>query len=339
MCEQKHLLERYLKVKFDNRPGLSIAHLDKLRDGWESDNYILCVDDDSSRTRTSWVWRIYSGTGSQAKAAREFNAMQKLHVAGYPVPEVILLETEDSPVERPFILMEYIPGDMMWHMLDVVSETQQEQLIDQFSRLFVRLHVLNWRNFDDRLPDDEPFFFIDRWLDEARGTLQRFPQLDLSGFLEWVSIRRELFACPHPSPVHRDFHPGNILVKADNSASVIDWTQFEVTDFRFDLAWTLVLAHGHGFPGMRDQILAGYQRHAAGQPVAQIELFETVACAQRLFSIAVSLTQGAQRMGMNAQAAESMRATMDAHQRVYRLFMERTGLQIEAFDSLFGIAQ
>ena len=41
-------------------------------------------------------------------------------------------------------------------------------------------------------------------------------------------------------------------------------------------------------------------------------------------------------MGMNAQATEAMRANIEAHRRVHHLFVERTGLQIEAFSRLFG---
>lgn len=336
MSEQKQILEQYLKAKFSDREALSITRLDKLADGWESDNHLLTVEYGGvQRTREKWVWRIYSGAGSQAKAAREFQSMKKLRGAGYPVPTVFLLETEHSPFDRPFIIMELIPGEVMWDLLDKVPADRQEQLIDQFCRLFVELHGLDWKQFDDNLPGDKPFFFIDRWLDEARGTLQNFPEVDVSPFLEWVTARRDLFACERPSPEHHDFHPGNVLVKADGSASVIDWTGFNVTDSRFDLAWSLVLAHAHGFPTWRDQIFKGYQRHAE-KPVEHIEAFEAVACARRLFDLTISLTQGAQRMGMNAQAVEAMRASMDAHKRVYRLFVECTGLQIEAFDNLFG---
>jgi hypothetical protein len=46
--------------------------------------------------------------------------------------------------------------------------------------------------------------------------------------------------------------------------------------------------------------------------------------------------QGVQRMGMNAQAAQTMRNDMEAHRRVHRLFIERTGLHFETFDNLFG---
>jgi len=336
MNEHKQILEQYLKTKLSDKTALSVTRLDKLRDGWESDNYLLAVEyGDSQRTREDWVWRIYSGAGSPVKAAREFNSMKKLRDAGYPVPHVFLLETDQSPVERPFIIMEYIQGDVMWDLLDTALAGRQAQLIDQFCQLFVQLHDLDWKQFDDSLRDDKPFFFIDRWLDEAHGVLPNFPDVDASSFLEWVAARRDLFACACPSPVHQDFHPGNILVSGDNSATVIDWTNFAVTDARFDLAWTLVLAHAYGRPELRDQILQGYQRYS-GKPVEQIEPFEAIACARRLFDLTVSLTQGSQRMGMNTQAVEAMRASMDAHRRVYRLFIEHTGLQIKVFDSLFG---
>jgi aminoglycoside phosphotransferase (APT) family kinase protein len=335
MSEQKQILERYLEARFRDKAALSITQLDKLRDGWESDNYILTVEYGATGTYATWVWRIYSGVGSQAKAAQEFASMKKLFAAGYPVPHVLLLETEHSPVNRPFIIMEYIQGEVMWHLLDIAPADKQEQLIDQFCQLFVKLHGLDWKQFDDNLPDDDPFFFIDHWLDDARSVLRNFPQVDASPFLEWVIARRELLTCARPSPAHQDFHPGNVLIKTDNSAMVIDWTGFDITDFRFDLAWTLVLAHAYGGSGLRDQILQGYQRHA-GKPVDQIEVFEAIGCARRLLDLTVSLTQGAQRMGMNAQATEAMRADMESHRRVYRLFFERTGLQIEAFDTLFG---
>jgi len=336
MNEQERILEQYLKAKFGDKKALSITRLDKLRDGWESDNYLLTVEyGDIPRTRADWVWRIYSGVGDQAKATREFNSMKKLRDAGYPVPRVFLLVTEHSPVDRPFIIMEYVQGEVMWDLLDIVPGGGQARLIDQFCRLFVQLHDLDWKQFDDSLPGDAPFFFIDRWLNEARGVLQNFPEIEGSPFLDWVAAQRDLFACARPSPVHQDFHPANILIRADDSATVIDWTNFSVTDSRFDLAWTLVLAHAHGRPGLRDQVFQGYQRHA-GKPVEQIEAFEAIECARRLLDLTVSLTKGAQRMGMNAQAVDAMRADMQAHRRVHHLFIERTGLQIYTFNNLFG---
>ena len=222
MSQNKQILEPYLKAKFRDKTDLSITRLDKLADGWESDNYLLTVEYGGVlRTRVDWVWRIYSGAGSQAKARREFNSMEKLLGAGYPVPRVFLLETDHSPVERPFIIMEYIQGEVMWDLLGKVPADRQAQLLDQFCQLFVQLHALDWKQFDDGLLVDGPFFFIDRWLDEARGVLRNFPEVDGSPFLEWVEARCTLFTHTRPSLAHQDFHPGNILVSTDGDTKVV----------------------------------------------------------------------------------------------------------------------
>src|SRR3972149_6515130 len=336
MNDIEQILEQYLQAKFSDKPALSFVRLNKLTDGWESDNYLLTVEfGEVPRTRTDWVCRIYSGVGRQAKAVQQVKSRERRRTTSYPVPQDLLLEAEHSPVDRPLIIMEYIQGEVMWDLLDKATADRQVQLIDQFCRLFVQLHALDWKQFDNSLPEYNPFFFIDSWLNEARCKLQNFPEVDGSPFLEWVAARRTLFSCEHPSPVHQDFHPGNILFRGDESAVVIDWTNFAVTDARFDLAWTLVLAHAHGWPGLRTQILQGYQRHS-GKQVEQIEAFEAIACVRRLLDLTVSLTQGAQRMGMNSKAVEMMRSSMDAHRRVYRLFFERTDLHFETFDNLFG---
>jgi hypothetical protein len=65
MREQKQILEQYLKAKFSDKADLSITRLDKMRDGWESNNHLLTVEHgEFRRTREDWVWRIYSGAGS-----------------------------------------------------------------------------------------------------------------------------------------------------------------------------------------------------------------------------------------------------------------------------------
>lgn len=338
MSEQKQILEQYLREKFRDKPALTILRIEKIADGWESDNHIVTLEHgDGHRTREDWVWRIYSGAGNQEKAVLEFNSMQKLFSAGYPVPRVFLLEAENPPIDRPFIMMEFIEGEMMWRLLDNSSEGKQKQLLDQFCRLYVQLHNLDWKFFDDSLPTYDPYFFIDQWLTEAREVIQRFPNFDASPLLDWITAHRDLLACEQPSPIQQDFHPGNILVRADGTSMVIDWAHFAVSDFRFDLSWTLVLTHAHGWAGMRDLILQGYEHHL-GKPVNQIEVFEAIACARRLFDLTISLTLGPEHLGMTTKAIDSIRSSMDAHRRVYHLFFKHTGLQIEAFDNLFGIA-
>jgi aminoglycoside phosphotransferase (APT) family kinase protein len=329
-------LQVYLQSNLPEKHNLSILGLEKIADGWESNNHRLIVEYTLDGVqRVDWLLRIYSGSGSSSKAEREFHALTKLFAADYPVPQAFLLETNPAPFDGPFILTEFIPGQHMWHEIDQSSDERKLLLLDSLCQLFVRLHSLDWKLFNNSLPENEPFFFIDRMLEEAGQILSRFPDFNGSTLLDWITSRRSLYACLRPSPVHQDFHPANILIGPDGRLKVIDWTSFDVTDYRFDLAWSLVLANAYGGDLMRGLILQGYERHA-GKPAENIEAFEAISCARRLLDLTVSLTQGAEAMGMREGAAEVMRANLEPHRRVYRRFYEITGLRIQVVDELFG---
>ena len=135
MLDLKNILELYLRKKLDI-DSLHITQLEKLPDGWESDNYRLIVDLGNPMKQADWVLRIYSGEGSKAKAAWEFKSMMGLLKAGYPVPKVNLLETGTTPLGNPFVIMDFIPGEVMWDLLKRSSPELTGQLIDQFTHLF-----------------------------------------------------------------------------------------------------------------------------------------------------------------------------------------------------------
>jgi aminoglycoside phosphotransferase (APT) family kinase protein len=63
---------------------------------------------------------------------------------------------------------------------------------------------------------------------------------DLDPVIAWLNRRVAGLAPTRLAIVHWDFHPWNILVRPDGKAFVIDWTTSEVTNYRFDLGWSLL---------------------------------------------------------------------------------------------------
>ena len=333
------VLQDYLQQAVPDWQGVQVENLLALGAGWESELYAFTVEHGpaGNRLREALVLRVYPGDEGGVKAVHEFRSMSRLHQAGYPVPKVLLLEREDSPFGRPFTIMEHIQGQVMASLLFGPPGAQQQQLLTLFCELFVRLHRLDWQPFVGGAMVDEvkdPYFFVDRWLSRARDDLARFHQVSLLPIVEWLEERREVLPCRRPSPVHQDFHPENILLRDDGSAVVIDWTSFDVSDPRIDLAWTLMLAHSYLGPEWRNGILYEYER-LAGAKVEQIELFEVCACGRRLFDISVSLAEGAEKLGMRPGAVAMMKQQMGAAQRVYDLLVERTGIRITELERLF----
>jgi aminoglycoside phosphotransferase (APT) family kinase protein len=131
-----------------------------------------------------------------------------------------------------------------------------------------------------------------------------------------------------------DYHPYNILLRCDGAAFVIDWTSAQVSDYRLDLAWTLLLMSTYGNPEARDLVLREYER-IAGHEAEQIEFFEVAACLRRLVTIHISLSAGAETMGMRAGAEDAM-ADSDHIAKVYALLQERTGIRIAEIEQLLA---
>ena len=314
------------------KQGARISEVIPISEGWESDMYAFTLESGpyGARRHEELILRIYSGEDVQAKSACEWRGMGLLHDAGYPVPRVLILERDDSPFGWPFLIMERIRGRQMWPVWFRSPEARQQELLTLFCRLFVRLHKLDWQPFARELASfdaDDPHALLDRELDKIRPYVERFP---IAGFLpvfHWLEGRRDLVSRGRPAVIHWDYHPANILLREDGSAVVVDWTQVDVSDLRFDLAWTLLLVSTYEGQSWYERILHEYER-LAGARVEQLAFFEVYACLKRLYSVVASLTYGPERLGMRPAAADIMRQQMGASKRVYELLLDRTGIEV-----------
>jgi aminoglycoside phosphotransferase (APT) family kinase protein len=333
-------LQAYFAHAFPDRPEAQISDLVSLSAGWESDVYAFRVEygPAGARQGEELILRIYPGDDGRSKSAREFHGMNRLYQAGYPVPQVLLLERENSPFGQPFILMERIQGELLWPRLSNAPEAEQAELLTLFCRLFVQLHTLAWQPLVDDVSlydTGNPYIFIDRELSRWRSFFDRFPKPGFLPLFDWLERRRDQAPCLRPSLIHWDFHPANILLRPDGSAVVIDWTQLDISDARFDLAWTLLLAGTHGNTARRDAILQEYER-LLGARVEALAYFEVAACVKRLFSVVISLTDGPEKLGMRPDAVAMMKQQLGAIKRVYDLLLERTGIEVPEVEALLA---
>lgn len=307
--------------------------------GWESEIYAFTLDDAQPADGLELVMRLYPGDRAVEVARREFEALQKLHAAGYPVPQPHRLALDSPFFEQPLLLMAYVPGRPMWDILGSSPPLERERLLRMLAERLAELHHLDWQRFNDQRPAD-PYFWLDRWLAEVTAISR---QLDLGPFqpaLAWLQQHRDRVPCHRPAPVHWDYHPGNLIVTPEGGAVVLDWTQFQVSDPRFDLAWCLLLLEIYEGPAVRQRVHAHYQ-DAWGEDTAGLGYFDAAVAFKRLGSIYISLSQGPERLGMRAGASQSIRSQGRAAQAVYARLQANMGLRLpgveafldQAFDS------
>lgn len=327
-------LEAYYRQK-DN--DFQVASFTPISDGWETEVYAFTL---TLRHQTEqMILRMYPGTNAAAKCEHEFNALWLLmqHPGNYPVPKVMLPQQTDSAIlGKPFIIMQKIDGRPLGDLMrDDIA--RQPELLSRFVQLVVDLHHLDYTPFLQMFPNtpDAPSAWLPALLARWRG--MGAAQAWAIPIFDWLDAHAPEAASgtTRLSPLHGDFHPHNVLITPEDQLYVIDWSGFSLGDYRYDLAWTLLLIASSGYPQLRDLILSQYAR-LAGQPVANIEYFDVLAALRRLYDLAASLGGGAESLGMRPETVAIMRQQQHAYQYVYGLLRDRTGLRVPYLEDLIA---
>jgi aminoglycoside phosphotransferase (APT) family kinase protein len=328
-------LAEYYNRSYPNRVNQTVSEVEDITSGWETELYAFRVEfEEGGRLITEErVARLYTGKYAAGKAAKEFEVMSRLSEAGYPVPDVYNLDTEGAALGKPFVIMERIKGGTVEDALRDCGEAERERLLGVLLELFVDLHNLDAKKV---FPGNE----IRTTAGYVEGVIYRYRRgiVDsgipwMEPLIDWLYARRAAITPYGVSVLHRDFHPLNVMLREDGSPAVIDWGACSVGDYRYDLAWTMLLSSTFGDPASRDIILDGY-RAVSLREVEDIEFFEVMAILRRLTDLTVSLRSGAEEMGMRSGAVEMMRAAKGHIQGVYDLLIARTGLRLPEFEEL-----
>ncbi len=333
-------LEIYYRQHQLSHRAFEIKHLTSLTSGWENEMYAFDLEYalENTQRKEELVLRIYPGLDAQTKSASEFQNLKLLQHNNYPVPRVFFLEQDRSFFKKPFVVMERIKGELLGKLLFHSENPDEKKILALFCKLFVQLHQLDWQPFvesEKHAQYRQPYYFVDEWLHLARSYLSKQELNEFLPVVDWLEQRHDRVPCSQPSVVHQDFHPFNILVRIDGTASVIDWGSSRVSDARFDLAWTMMLASAYHGVEWREKILREYQDIAPTE-LKEIEYFEVCAYVSRLFDIIVSLTEGPEKRGMRPEAIAMIKQEMGAAKRVYDFLVNRTKIKLDGAERIIS---
>ncbi len=314
-----------------------ITHYANINNGWENDLFSLHLEykmaDKSSAEDI--ILKIYYGNAASHKAQKEFSALKQLSQSFFPVPRAKLLLLNNSPFGHPGIVMDKIPGHPMLHALDQSSTTIQHNLLTCFCKLYVHLHTLDWKPFASEPARYQTSRFIQNWLLESYMFIEQLQPLTFSPVMDWLQEQSKHIVCQRFSVIHGDFHLTNVWLHDDDdsTAFVVDWTGIDVSDYRFDLAWTLMLINTQRDAALSNSILLLYEQFA-GQPVEHIEFFMVIACIRRLFDLVVSSSSGTTRLGMKPGVSGLLLEKAKHIHAVYDQLQELTGRSLPQIEKL-----
>lgn len=329
-------LQDYLSIAFPDWNALDVLNVQDITSGWETEifSFDIQYSESGHEAIKPLIARIYPGAIGADKAKSEFDILQSLAAAGFPVPQVFAIDIESKAFDAPSIIMERILGSTMMEIMDKGNKSRFSEMTDLFGRLFVQLHSLDWRKMpvvsEADLRADSHTVFKDH-LDGYRGHLQRHHVGFLSPMVDWLSEHLQEITLLPISVLHRDFHPMNILIDREGKPYVIDWTAAMLGDPRIDVAWSMLLAELHLGGGLQDIILESYQS-ARGEKLEDMDYFSIDACLRRLSDILISLSSGASTLGMRESTSEEMKAGVNLITHMHDIVERITGIRIEEID-------
>lgn len=315
-------LRNYLTEHRGYPAGIEIADIMWINHGWECDIIRFSAILPGEATH-NYILRAYTGKTLPMlpdKPNNEYVTMKRLGKDGFPVPQVHWLETNADIFGNPFLVMDYIDGELLGVQYDNADAITQQQLFELFTGIFVRLHSLDWRWYIDNAREITTKEAVADKLDWLAGISDYFGA-DVQPGLEWLRQQAGTVKPGKTSLIHWDLHSNNIIMSA-GQPYVLDWTMAEVTDCRFDLAWSLLFLEGLG-----PRFIERYSQ-LAGIDITDMDFFLSFAYLRRLLSVVISIEHGAEALGMRPGAENLMRRQKESLINLYLQWVKTTGAEM-----------
>jgi len=313
---------------------VSIESFEPLKLGIDSEVYRFTVayEENGQRISDTFALKVYQDTSDgKDRALKERHALHHLRAAHYTVPGVLVVEIDPEHLGRPFIIMEYVESQTVQQRLTDTAHdpATRESLARTFGQLLAALHQHDYKLLVPRMAEPSTYALINREIHTLRGLIRDYGQTELAPLLDWLHAQRERVSAPQIAVTHRDFHPSNVLLTDDGAPYVVDWG-WQISDARYDLAWTLAQLTREGQAEFAAHTLDAYTRiNTAGADA--LGYFTLLAETRWLVSVAARTRYGFDSADERHTYRESVRESVQA---ALALLTRETGVTLPTAQQL-----
>jgi aminoglycoside phosphotransferase (APT) family kinase protein len=323
--------------------GSDVAYREPLRPlagGFVTDVYSFELESAPEGWEGRLVLRIYPADADAIGIRRECCAQAVVSAQGAPAPRVIAWEDAAGSLERPFMIMELLPGrpqisiDFPRILIEVprlfTLPRRHAAAMDMVHALDATrlLRAFEAAGIDRRAAGPE------HWLDAAEATIARWRFDPLRSGLEWLRSRRP--AEPQRYAIcHGDLFGANILEINGRVTGILDWNLVTVADPAFDVGGQVAAYEMSAVPGPRvmQLVATGFGRWLASGFRRAYRRYRAIA-EERVTYYAVmrAFTEMTLKLGLQAEiraTGVSRRMPTWRPDQCARYIRRRTGLAID----------
>jgi aminoglycoside phosphotransferase (APT) family kinase protein len=257
-------LERFLRARLPGASGVKILSLERSTEGFsqETFSFEVEIDRDGVASRRAFVAKRAPQAGllEPYDLEPEFRVLNALSDDPLPSPATPWFERDPAVLERPFYVMERLPGKVPIPAQQPdgsgpLDPATRATLTPEVVAALVRLHAIDWRARGlSFLGPPEPgtgaaLRELKRWQTRIEAA-QLFVPAVMQEALGW--LHRHAPATDETTLVHGDFRLGNWLVDRSAGAArlsgILDWEMVHLGDPLEDIAWCSSLLWRAGTP-------------------------------------------------------------------------------------------
>jgi aminoglycoside phosphotransferase (APT) family kinase protein len=245
----KASLDSFLQHNMSEATDLRIDNLLSASGGVSREhyNFDLCWSEKGLPQQRELILIRNSDRPAQTDRGKEFRLLQALSDTPVPVPRVYWCDEGGTWLERPFIIMERVGGNVTQPFAPIYPEAPElrRQYMEQFVDILCHLHAFDWRNLNAgilEVPSGEISEFALQALDSLEQILAFTGVTKLDDVIE-KALTRLRDNTPETDRLvlcHGDYKPDNILHEHGRILAIVDWERAAISDPMHDLAYTCV---------------------------------------------------------------------------------------------------
>jgi aminoglycoside phosphotransferase (APT) family kinase protein len=268
----------FLRVKMPEAHDLRLSDFTQMTVGWSHQIYVFNANwnENGGETTRGMCLRKDPGAGllrELSSLKQQYRVLQALEATTLPTPRVYWYEEDPKLLGGPFFIMEKIEGEVPNPWSRAGKEAYAEaarrgKLPWSFVETLAALHNLGWRGAKLEflgVPDQGNDFAlreIAKWESLIEQSHHR-PEPVLTELLMWLKSNAP--PVQRLALVHGAYRTGNLIIRDDAIAAVVDWELQVIGDPMYDVAYVLSDLNREGSPLLscvveRDFFLDYYQR-------------------------------------------------------------------------------
>ncbi|WP_054312844.1 phosphotransferase family protein [Mesorhizobium sp. 1M-11] len=258
------LLAPYLEREI---PGFSdLQSIEKFKSGQSNPTYLLTAKSGRYVLRAKPSGQLLK---SAHQVDREFRVMRALAATDVPVPRMLHLSGEDSPIGRMFYVMAFVEGRIFWDpaLPEVSGRQARAAIYDAMNATLAALHSVDIDAVglaDYGKPGSYFERQLGRWTGQYRAS-ETEHRAEMEALITWLEANKPADD-GQLALVHGDYRLDNMMFALDRPdvTAVLDWELSTLGHPFADIAYQCMqwrLPHQSGFKG-----LGGIDRAGVGLP-------------------------------------------------------------------------